>query len=64
MQEPEQPHVKVNMNMLYKSQLETQALVRSIELKLARTEWIERVAYAALLAGVAALVGMVIGAGR
>lgn len=62
--EEREPHVKVNMAMLYKSQLETQALVRNIELKLARTEWIERVAYAALLAGVAALVGMIIGAGR
>lgn len=38
--------------------------VRSIELKLARTEWIERVAYAALASGVAALVGMMIGAGQ
>jgi hypothetical protein len=38
--------------------------VRSIELKLARTEWIERVAYVALAAGVSALVGMIIGAGQ
>lgn len=38
--------------------------VRSIELKLARTEWIERVAYAALASGVAALIGMIIGAGN
>jgi hypothetical protein len=35
--------------------------VRMIELKQARTEWIERVAYAALAAGVSALVGMIIG---
>lgn len=38
--------------------------VRNIELKLARTEWIERVAYAALASGVAALIGMIIGAGN
>lgn len=38
--------------------------VRNIELKLARTEWIERVAYVALASGVSALVGMMMGAGR
>lgn len=35
--------------------------VRQLELKQARTEWIERVAYTALLAAVSGLVGIVIG---
>lgn len=38
--------------------------LRAVELKIARAEWIERVAYTALASGVAALVGMMIGAGQ
>jgi len=35
--------------------------VRQIELKQARAEWIERVAYTALAAGVSAVIGVVLG---
>lgn len=34
--------------------------VREVELSLARLEWIERVAYSALVAGVAAIIGLLI----
>ena len=34
--------------------------VREVELSLARLEWIERVAYSALIAGVTAIIGLLI----
>jgi hypothetical protein len=38
--------------------------LRAVELRQARTEWIERVAYVALASGVTSLIGMMIGMAR
>ena len=35
--------------------------LRAVELRQARTEWIERVAYTALAAGVTSVIGLIIG---
>ena len=79
MSEPQQMHVKVTINDLYKEQQETNKLLvktvahleqladipdrmRAVELKQARNEWIEKIAYTALTGAVVSIITIIVNA--